>query len=263
MQPEAALALLANAAVAAGDAAMHYFRSGRPTTAKVSYKAGDSPVSEADFAANAALEKALRDRFPAFGWVSEETPAGDGVAAGAPVLIVDPIDGTRAFIAGDPQWSVSVALVIGARPVAGVVHAPALGVTFTARNGGGAFAHGRKVTCSRRSELAGGLVAGPRPLLDRLEAAVGDVRRAPRTPSLALRLAGCADGAFDAAVASQGAHDWDVAAADVILAEAGGVLIGESGTSLRYSAVARRHGLLVAGPPTLAGQALAKVGLRS
>ncbi|MGL4240439.1 MAG: inositol monophosphatase family protein, partial [Beijerinckiaceae bacterium] len=226
MQADEALTALRRAAVAAGEAAATFFHEGAQTSARVSYKAGDSPVSEADLAANATLERLLRAAFPAAGWISEETerdPAGPGVDQ---LIIVDPIDGTRAFIAGDPQWSVSVALVAAGRPVAGVVHAPALGLTYEAAAGGGARLNGAPIACSGLPSMAGALVAGPRPLLDRMERATGGTfRRAPRTPSLALRLARAADGTFDCAVASEGSHDWDIAAADVILAEAGAALL--------------------------------------
>jgi myo-inositol-1(or 4)-monophosphatase len=258
------LDLLLKAAVAAGDAARVYFANGAPTTARVTYKSGDSPVSEADLAANATLERLLREALPDAGWISEETETDPVGAARPRLLIVDPIDGTRAFIAGDPQWSVSVALVEGGRPVAGVIHAPALGVTFTAAEGVGAFRNGEPIACSRRDALAGATVAGPRPLLDRLAHACKHAfERAARTPSLALRLARAADATFDVAVASDGAHDWDIAAADVILAEAGGVLLGADGGTMRYDGLSLRRGLLAAGSPSLAAAAVGLVGLRS
>jgi myo-inositol-1(or 4)-monophosphatase len=258
-----ALRLLTAAAEAAGAAAMAWFRAGGRTTAHVSYKAGDSPVSEADLAANAVLEERLRRALPDVGWISEETLDDAARLAAAEVFIADPIDGTRAFIAGDPQWSVSVALAAGGLPVAGVIHAPALGVTFAAAAGRGAFRNGRPIACSALTTLDGALAAGPRPLLDRLEAAGAAVRRAPRTPSLALRLARAAAGEFDVAAASEGAHDWDIAAADVILREAGGVLLDAAGRALSYNAPELRRGPLACGPRPLAEALIGLVGLRS
>jgi myo-inositol-1(or 4)-monophosphatase len=263
MHPVEALSLLEAAARAAGDAALSYFRPGLPTTARVTYKDGESPVSEADLAANATLERHLGAAIPGAGWISEETEASDA-AAGPRLVIVDPIDGTRAFIAGDPQWSVSVAFVENGRPIASVVHSPALGVTFSAARGGGAHRNGERLTCSQRRSLSGAIVAGPRPLLDRLaHAGQENFERAPRTPSLALRLARAADASFDLAVASDGAHDWDIAAADLILAEAGGALVDAAGAPIVYRNRPVRRGLLAAGPPALTGSVLRLIGLRS
>jgi myo-inositol-1(or 4)-monophosphatase len=264
MRHLAALAPLEAAARAAGEAALAYFRKGAATTARVSFKAGDSPVSEADLAANAVIEARLRAAFPDAGWISEESERAADEPSTARILIVDPIDGTRAFIAGDPQWCVSVALVENRRPVAGVIHAPALGVTFRAAFGHGAFRDGGPISVSRREALADATIAGPRPLLDRLAQASGQaIERATRTPSLALRLARAADATFDLAVASDGAHDWDIAAADIILAEAGAVLVDADGAIIRYGGQSLRRGLMAAGSPKLARAAVGLIGLRS
>jgi myo-inositol-1(or 4)-monophosphatase len=261
-EPVSALPVLLAAARAAGEAAMAWFRPGEKTSAEVRYKAGDSPVSAADIAANDILERMLRGVFPECGWISEETAEDGGWRSRDHVVIADPIDGTRAFIGGDPQWSVSVGLTSGGKAVAGVIHAPALGLTFAAAAGGGAFRNDASIRCSARASLAGAFAAGPRPLLDRLEGASGRIERAPRTPSLALRLAGAAEGLYDVALASDGAHVWDIAAADVILAEAGGVLVDGGGAAIRYDAPGLRRGQLAAGPAELAREAMRLVGLR-
>jgi myo-inositol-1(or 4)-monophosphatase len=263
MRPETALDLLVAAAEAAGHEAMRWFRPGQRTSAHVTYKAGDSPVSEADLAANAMLKERLRLAHPGIGWISEETTDDAARLAASQVFIADPIDGTRAFIDGDPQWSVSVALAERGVPVAGIVHAPALGVTYAAAAGGGAFRNSARLACSSLTMLDKALVAGPRPALDRLEAAGVAIRRAPRTPSLALRLVRAAAGEFDVAAASEGAHDWDIAAADVILREAGGELVDTGGRTLVYNAPELRRGALAAGPAALTAALIARIGLRS
>ncbi len=259
----AALPLLIAAAAAAGEAAMAWFRPGGRTSAPVRYKAGDSPVSDADIAANDMLERMLRARLPDCGWISEETAEDPAWRGRGRVLIADPIDGTRAFISGDAQWSVSIGLIEDGRPAAGVIHAPALGLTYAAARGAGASLNGAPIRASERTLLPDAAAAGPRPLLDRLEAAAGGtLRRAPRTPSLALRLAGAADGRHDLALASDGAHVWDVAAADAILAEAGGVLLDAAGRPLGYGEESLRRGALAGGSPALAGAAMRLLGLR-
>ncbi len=241
---------------------MAWFRPGAKTSATISYKAGDSPVSAADLAANAVLERELRRHFPDCGWISEESAveAPDGRTR---LIIVDPIDGTRAFIAGDPQWAISAALVAAGRPIAGVVHAPALGATYAAAAGHGATRDGAPIRASVRTTFAEATVAGPRPLVDVLEREAGaGLRRAARTPSLALRLARAAEGEFACALASEGAHAWDIAAADLLLAEAGGVLLDAAGAPLRYASAPLRHGRLAGGSRPLAAQAMRLIGLR-
>jgi myo-inositol-1(or 4)-monophosphatase len=260
--PAVALPILAAAARAAGDTAMAWFRQGARTSAEISYKAGDSPVSAADIAANDRLEQDLRDRFPDHGWISEETATEPAWLSRRHLLIVDPIDGTRAFIEGDPRWSVSVGLVTDGRAVAGVVHAPALGRTIMAAAGHGATLNGQSITCPPRQAIDGASVDTPKFLFERLEKGGATLHRAGRTPSLALRLAGVAEGRCDLGIASEGAHVWDIAAADIILAEAGAVLIDAQGDTMRYDRPELRRGLLAAGSPSVARAAINLIGLR-
>ncbi len=264
MTHAADLALLLRAAEEAGKAACGYFREGMITTARVTYKDGNSPVSEADFAANEALERVLRSERPDYGWISEETLDAPERLLARYVFVVDPIDGTRAFIAGKREWSVAVALVVDGKPVAGVVHAPALERTFHASLGSGAFCNGQKLNAGSRAALSDCVCVGPLPLLDELDSKteVG-LKRGPRIPSLAYRLVLAAAGEVDLAFASVGAHDWDVAAADIILREAGAVLLDQHGKQLVYNQPLLRRGLLVAGIEGLASQALAVLGLHS
>jgi myo-inositol-1(or 4)-monophosphatase len=128
---------LAAAAREAGALALGFFRLGAATSAEVRSKSGGSPVTEADLAANALLKRASVRRFQA-GWLSEETTDDAERLKRRALLVIDPIDGTRAFVAGDPRWAVSAALVVDGRPVAGVVHAPALDETYAGARGAGA-----------------------------------------------------------------------------------------------------------------------------
>ncbi len=256
------LELLFSAAKAAGAAAMPYFNQGKETSAKISYKDGNSPVSEADHKANDVLEAALMRARTGYHWVSEETIDSTERLSASHLFVVDPIDGTRAFIAGKLQWSVSVALVVNGAAVAGVIHAPALGVTYTAMLGGGAFCNGKPVTASRRQVMADALTSGPKPVLEQLEReAAVTLSHGPKIPSLALRLALAAEGKIDLAIASTGAHDWDVAAADVILREANGVLVDLEQKPLIYNRPSLRRGTLCAGPQALATAASHALGL--
>ncbi len=147
------------------DAGARVFSARRGDSAQVESKAGGSPVTEADLAADALLKQRLGEAFPDAGWLSEETADDPERLDRRTLIVVDPIDGTRAFVAGDPRWAVSAALVVDGRPFAGVVHAPALDETYTAARGSGAELNGAALavrTSSDRSRLS---AAGPKSIL--------------------------------------------------------------------------------------------------
>jgi myo-inositol-1(or 4)-monophosphatase len=250
----AARDLLAAAAREAGDVALAHFRPGGKTSAAVQSKAGGSPVTEADLAADAFLNGRLRQAFPDAGWLSEETEDDPSRLDRRSLIIVDPIDGTRAFINGDPRWTVSIALVVDGRPLAGVVHAPALGETYTAARGAGARLNGDPLPLKARAG-PGYTAAGPARVLGAMEARLGwalEVR--PFVPSLAYRMCMAASGALDFAVAGPDSHDWDIAAADLVLEETGGRLVEAAGEPLLYNQTRVRRGLLLGAPARLAPQ---------
>lgn len=230
----------------AGDLALTYFRHGETTAARIWSKAGDSPVTEADLAVDAFLKDSLSRALPEAAWLSEET-ADDPVRLGRDLLwIVDPIDGTRAFLSGKAEWSVSIGLLAAGRPVLGLVFAPALGLLYAAARGRGARRNGVLLRGPSAVTLGGARVTGPKVLADAIERHAGPVERAPRIPSLALRLARVADGSVDVGLVSANAHDWDIAGADLILTEAGGRLTDLRGAPPRYNRPEPTHGELVA-----------------
>jgi myo-inositol-1(or 4)-monophosphatase len=208
---------------------------------------GSSPVSAADFAANDRLLKILLDARPDYGWLSEETDDDVARLSRETLFVVDPIDGTRAFINGESTWCVSVAVVHRGRPVAGVLAAPALEEEFYAVAGGQAFKNGLPiaVTASQGNEL---VIAADESLVKKIEPGFrGQVRRVRHVPSLAYRLAMAADGRIDGTVVKRNSHDWDLAAADLILDRAGGRLTDLDGQPLVYNREQVTHGVLVAG----------------
>lgn len=245
----------------AGALALAAFRTGAQTSAQVWFKAGDSPVTEADLAVDALLKERLGALLPEAGWLSEESADAPDRLARPLVWIVDPIDGTRAFAAGNPDWSVSVGLVAGGRPIAGIVEAPAHGHLYEALAGGGALRDGAPIRVSDRPGLAGARVAGPKPLVDRIDRAIGAAMlRLPKVSSLALRLARVADGTIDVGLVGGQAHDWDLAGADVILHEAGGALTDAGGGAAAYNRPEPVHRELVAASTRLHGLARAALG---
>jgi myo-inositol-1(or 4)-monophosphatase len=209
-------------------------------------KGASSPVSEADIAVNDLLEERLRAATPDYGWLSEES-ADDEARLGKPLVwIVDPIDGTRGYLAGREDWCVSVALVQGVAPVLAAVFAPASDEFFFAARGQGATHNGKPVRATAGTMLDFSRVAGPKPLVERLNLSSGEISLHPRIASLALRLCRVAQGKLDAAFAGGNSRDWDLAAANLIVQEADGKMTALSGDAILYNRREVGHGVLVA-----------------
>ena len=209
-------------------------------------KGASSPVCDADIAVDALLRERLCAAAPAAGWLSEETADDPARLDARCVWIVDPIDGTRAYIAGLREWAVSAALVENGRPIAACLYAPALEEFFMAIAGAGATLNNAAIAASKGTELANTRMAGPKPMIERLAAVAAPITVMPRIPSLALRLARVAQGTYDAAFAGGNSHDWDLAAADLLVHEAGGALTTFGGEPVIYNRPEPRHGTLVA-----------------
>jgi myo-inositol-1(or 4)-monophosphatase len=232
---------LAPLLASAGEIALGFARTG----AKQWRKDDKSVVTEADLAVDAFLQDALGRLLPEAGWLSEEIADTPERLARRRVWVVDPIDGTRAFVEGIPTWCISVALVEDGRPLLGAVYNPSTGECFRARRGGGAELGGRPIRArANGAAINGAHVVGPRPVMEAL-AATG-LRRGDSIYALAYRLVSVADGRIDAAISSGRAKDWDIAAADVILAEAGARLVQMDGATPVYNRPVPAHQPLVA-----------------
>lgn len=242
------LALLLEAGREAGRIAMRYFER----SPDVWLKDGNSPVSEADIEVDRFLERKLMEARPDYGWLSEETVRDPAHHGRELQFVIDPIDGTRGFIDGQKTWCVCLAVVANGKTVAGVLECPATGETFHAVPGGGAFRNGRKISVSARVDDFH--IAGPREMAEDAGNLLGrNVKRRAHVPSLAYRIALVATGELDATFVKPNAHDWDLAAADIILREAGGVLLANaSGAPPVYGGHGVRHGALIACPADLA-----------
>ena len=192
----------------------------------------------------------LRERLtaidPGIAWLSEES-IDDPIRLDARLVwIVDPIDGTRGYIAGMPDWAVSAALVEDGRPVVACLFAPVTSEFFMAMAGQGATRNGNPIRATAGGALDGYSGGGPENFLERVARIAPAFTVIPRVHSLALRLARVADGSIDAAVAGGNSHDWDLAAADLLVHEAGGTLTPLGGGPLTYNRAVPRHGMLVA-----------------
>ena len=233
---------LAAAVREAGAIALQFFRGPLKQWTK---GAGDSPVTEADIAANDLLQKHLVE--PGDGWLSEESENDPTRLDARRVWVVDPIDGTRAFIAGREDWSVSAALVVDGRPVAAALYAPATDELFLSTVGSGATRNGAPIQANVGESLDGARISGPKRMLDRIVRDRPAIVAMPRIHSLALRLVRTAHGELDAAIAGGNGHDWDLAAADLLVHEAGGMLTALDGQALIYNRPDPVHGVLIAG----------------
>ena len=235
-------ALLTDTVREAGALALSLFR----TELKNWTKGASSPVSEADIAVNALVEKRLRSATPDYGWLSEESVDDDSRLGRELVWIVDPIDGTRCYLAGREDWCVSVALVAGSTPVLAAVFAPASDEFFFAARGHRATLNDVPVHATAGTELDFSRVAGPKPLVQRLSHGSGEIILHPRIGSLALRLCRVAQGSLDSAFAGGQSRDWDLAAANLIVQEANGNMTALSGDTILYNRREVTHGVLVA-----------------
>jgi myo-inositol-1(or 4)-monophosphatase len=236
-------ALLTDTVREAGALALSLFR----TELKSWTKGASSPVSEADIRVNDLIEKRLRSATPDYGWLSEESADDEARLEKRLVWVVDPIDGTRAYLAGREDWCVSVALVENAQPVLAAVFAPAGDEFFFARRGQGAVLNNVSIRTTAGTELDFSRIAGPKLLIERLSSQnSGEIVLHPRIGSLALRLCRVAQGSLDAAFAGGQSRDWDLAAANLIVQEANGNMTALSGDSILYNRREVTHGVLVA-----------------
>jgi myo-inositol-1(or 4)-monophosphatase len=209
-------------------------------------KGHSSPVSEADIAVDLLLRERLMGDVSGHAWLSEETEDEPARLQARSLWIVDPIDGTRSYLAGRPDWVVSAALVTDGRPVLAALFAPVTDELFLAQAGAGASRNGLPIVATPGRDLRGIKAAGPKRLLQELVDAHPDIVPMPRIGSLALRLTRVAQGAIDVAFAGEDSHDWDLAAADLLVHEAGGALTTLAGRTLIYNRPQPVHGALVA-----------------
>ena len=188
-------------------------------------KSHDNPVTAADLEANAAICARLLAAFPADALLSEETADRPERLTAERVWIVDPLDGTKEFVEGVPQFAVSVALAYRGRPVAGCVYDPSTSECFWAAEGGGAHLGAAKLAVSRERSLAKCVVLSSRTEMKRgqVDAFRPLVARIEPVGSVALKLAWIAAGRADLWISAAPKSEWDVCAGDLLVREAGGV----------------------------------------
>ena len=228
-------------------------------------KSPGQPVSSTDLAVNALLKARLMVARPDYAWLSEEDAdeRPEARAGGRRVWVVDPIDGTRAFLKGRREFAISVALVENGEPVAGAVFNPATDEMFEALAPGPARRNGVIVTASAARELAGARLGVSRTEMRRADwpGTLAEMVAEPIS-SVAYKLALVAAGRFDATVTLWPKNEWDAAAGDLLVRAAGGRITDATGAAIAYDRPNPRIATIVAAGAGLHGPLLARLAGR-
>ncbi|MEI4485292.1 3'(2'),5'-bisphosphate nucleotidase CysQ [Frigidibacter sp. MR17.14] len=249
--PARDLDLLAEAARAAGRIAMGFWQASPETWEK---SGGAGPVTEADLAVDRMLKHELLAARPDYGWLSEETEdEAPARLAAERVFIVDPIDGTRAFIAGEEGFCHALAVAERGRITAAAIYLPVRDELFTATEVGPALLNGAPIRVTDAAEPEGARALAVRQAFDPAHWQGGRVPALTRgfRAALAWRMCLLAEGRTDAVLSFRRIWEWDLAAGDLIVTRAGGRVTDATGTGVTYNTPGRRAAGLVAAAPRL------------
>ena len=242
------LELIRQAAIDAGALAL----AEREAGLKIEAKPGGSPVTSGDLKVDAMLRERLLGARPDYGWLSEETADSTERLGRRRIFIVDPIDGTIAYMKRTPWWCVPIAVVEDGQVLAAVIHAPVMNETYEATRGGGARRNGEPIAASDIDTLEDASFLGDARLIEGPHwAEPWPTVRFEKRNALAYRMALVAAGAFDAAIALTPKWDWDVAAGSLIAEEAGAVVSDHHGRPWRFNRPDPRQSSLVCAAPAL------------
>lgn len=250
------LALLTEAARVAAPQAMRYWRAATEVWEKPD---GAGPVSAADLAVDQALSTFLRGARPGYGWLSEEGDDEPERLDRDRVFIIDPIDGTRAFLQGGTSWSLSLAVAEAGIVRAGVVYLPATDRLYAASKDEGALLNGAPIRVSGQAVVDRARILASKPMLDPAHWRDPPPIVREFRPSIAYRLSLVGEGRFDGMLTLRPSWEWDVAAGSLIAAEAGAVVTDRRGQALQFNTPARRTDGLIAAPQGLHAGLLARL----
>lgn len=246
----AELAVAEQAARDAGVAVMELFKG----KFDVREKSKNNPVTSADLEANRIIHSAIEKNFPNDGWLSEEDQDDARRLSLSRVWVVDPIDGTKEFIEGVPQFAISIGFVVDGRPQVAIVFNPAKERFYQAAAGQGAFLNGAAMRVTERAEINGAqlLVSRSEPQ-KRFQVFVDRCALRP-VGSIAYRLAKVADGAGDGTLTFRNIHEWDICAGVLLVEEAGGKAVDGDGNLMMFNRQSPKHkGVVAANPGLTAG----------
>lgn len=242
------LALIEQAAREVGEIACQM----RDAGLQITQKENGTPVTNADLRVDQLLRERLGAARPEYGWLSEETADDAARLSVRRLFVVDPIDGTAAYMKGRPWWAVSIAVVEDGRPIAGVVHAPSLKETYAAVKGRGATLNGDRIEASDVADIEDCAMLGDAQMfLHPAWPVKWPSMRVETRNSIAYRMCLVASGAFDAAIALSAKNEWDLAAADLICSEAGALATDHLGRAFIYNDPNPRAPSLICAAPAL------------
>lgn len=239
----------------AGKIIMEYYHD----SYEIRDKGYHNPVTTADHVADRYLKDTLTEAFPEYGWLSEETVDSRERLDAKRCWVVDPLDGTKEFIEGVPQFVVSVALVENNKPVMGILFNPATTDLFTAIKGKGAMLNGKSISCSYESDLRKATILNSRSETRRglWKPYKGTFGKLKAIGSVAFKLGLTASSQADFFATLRPKNEWDVCAGHCIITEAGGILVKLNGDELLYNQpVTLFKPGLMAGRPQLVEKAL-------
>jgi myo-inositol-1(or 4)-monophosphatase len=246
-------------ALEAGEILRRYFRD---HGYEVASKGRDNPVTSADLEADAALREHLSGAFPDYGWLSEETADNAERLSRRRVWIVDPLDGTKEFIKGIPEFVVAIALAEDGVPVLGVTYNPIKREMFWAVRGAGCYLDNSPVHVTDVQGLGGSVMLASRSETARGEwKAYKDQFTAHPIGSVAYKLALVAAGKADGTFTASPKSEWDIASGAALMAEAGGLMTDIHGRPIQFNRKqVKLDGFIAAGPALHA--ALSKLVIR-
>ena len=222
-----------DAAFEAGSIIMSYYN----TDYEIKDKGYHNPVTTADHAADTLLKKTLMAARPDYGWLSEETVDSPARLSKERVWVVDPLDGTKEFIEGVPNFVVSVALVENGYPVVGVLYNPVTKEMFTAAKSEGAFLNDKPILCSTKESVSEMVILNSRSETRRglWKPYDGIFGKLKAIGSVAYKLGLTAAGKADIFASLRPKNEWDICAGNCIINEAGGKLIDLNGHQRLYN----------------------------
>jgi myo-inositol-1(or 4)-monophosphatase len=222
-----------NAAIEAGILIMNYYK----TDYEIRDKDYHNPVTTADHAADSRLKEILMVARPNYGWLSEETVDSPERLTKDRVWVVDPLDGTKEFIEGVPNFVVSIALVENGDPIVGVLYNPVTKETFTAAKGEGAFLNGKSIFCTAKENVSEMVILNSRSETRRgLWKSYGNTfGELKAIGSVAYKLGLTAAGQADIFASLRPKNEWDICAGNCIINEAGGKLIDLKGNRVIFN----------------------------
>jgi len=202
---------------------------------EIHIKKDRSPVTTADLAVNQILHELLLAAFPHDAWLSEETPDDPRRLENKRVWVIDPIDGTKYFMRGVPQYAISVALVESHQPIVAAVYNPATDELFSAVRGMGAWLNDQPIRVTPKRNDRPVILVNP-PALERgVFRAIEAAAECRPMGSIAYTLALVAAGRADATLNLDGLNEWDVAGGVLLIEEAGGTVMDRNGSPLSFN----------------------------